>query len=563
MDLIFDTFRMNPALSIFLTLGLGYMLGKLRVGSFRLGEITGVLLAGVVIGQTGVKISPDVQTVFFLLFLFAVGYGVGPQFFQGLKKDGLPQFALALFICVACLITAFITARIFGFGIGYGPGLYAGACTMTSALGVSDGALAHLSLTREEKALYSSQMSVAFSITYICGMSSAVWFLTSIGPRLLGVNLQASCRALDEKLGSHESEPGVHSAYHEVITRAYHLDKPGYDGVSVAEFESRFINQRVFVERYRRAGKIHEAGTGTVLATGDVISVVSRLEYLIEDSPLIGTECDDRELQHFPAETVDVIITNKRLAGKTLEQIAAMNHGRVTRGVFIRSLTRGGHLLPFANGTRINRGDVIKISGAKRDIERTLKYIGYPDRQNDSSDVSMMGFAIFIGAFIGALTLDLHDIPLSLTTSGGALVSGLVLGWLRSVHPTFGKVPRPALWVLTNLGITAFIAVLGINAGPDFVTGLKEAGISLIFAGLIVSIIPLFLGVLFGRYILKLHPAIILGGCAGARGATAALSQLQDIAKSKTPALGYTIPYAVGNIIMAFWGLVIVLLLHR
>src|SRR4029077_5414595 len=199
--------------------------------------------------------------------------------------------------------------------------------------------------------------------------------------------------------------------------------------------------------------------------------------------------------------------------------------------------------------------------GAKRDVEAVATDLGYPDRPTEKTDVVFMGIGITIGALIGAITIKMGGIPLSLSTSGGALIAGLICGWLRAVHPTFGRIPGPALWAFNNLGLTIFIAVVGISTGPSFVDGLKKAGVSLFLWGVFVTLIPFIIGIFAGKYLFKMHPGILLGACAGARTTTAALGAVQDEAKSKVPALGYTITYAVGNTLLIIWGVIIVLMM--
>ena len=172
-----------------------------------------------------------------------------------------------------------------------------------------------------------------------------------------------------------------------------------------------------------------------------------------------------------------------------------------------------------------------------------------------------MGLGIVAGALVGAIVIHFGHVPISLSTSGGALIAGLVCGWLRSVKRTFGRIPEPALWVFNQIGLTTFIAVVGLTTGPSFVSGLKEAGVSLFLWGVFVTTLPFVIGLYVGKYIFKMHPGILLGACAGARTTTAALGAIQDEAQSQVPALGYTITYAVGNTLLIIWGVVIVLLM--
>jgi putative transport protein len=228
--------------------------------------------------------------------------------------------------------------------------------------------------------------------------------------------------------------------------------------------------------------------------------------------------------------------------------------------VFLRKLIRGGHEMPFTPATKVDRGDVLQIVGAARNVERAAALLGYPDRATEKTDIVFMGLGISLGGLVGALAVHCGGVPLTLTTSGGALVAGLVCGWLRAVHPTFGRIPPPALWVMNNLSLTVFIAGVGLSAGPSFVAGLKQSGLSLFLWGVFVSLAPFFIGLPVGKYLFKMHPGILLGACAGVRTTTVALSALEDRAKSKVPALGYSITYAVGNTLLIVCGVIIVLL---
>ncbi|HUJ16531.1 MAG TPA: aspartate-alanine antiporter [Nitrospirota bacterium] len=559
MDWIVKTLQQYPELAIFLTLALGYWIGSFKFGKFNLGAVTGVLLAGVLIGQMHITISPNVKSVFFLMFLFAVGYAVGPQFFRGLKSDGVPQVIFAVLQCVASLATAYIVARFLGYDVGAAAGLLSGSQTISAVLGVATDAVNQLSIPAEEKTKFINQMPVAYAVTYIFGTAGSAWLLASIGPKLLRVDLPAECKKLEAKMGGTEAEPGVISMARKFDVRAYRVTNQNLVNKTVAELEALPKEARVFIVRVRHAGVVIEPEPATIIQHDDVVAVATRQEIHVERGTLIGPEVDDRELLDFPAAALDVVITNKSLAGKTLAEVAADKEK--ARGVFLRKLVRGGQEMPFTPGTTLDRGDVLTLVGVKRDVERVAKEIGYADRPTNMTDMVFVGVGIVLGGLVGALTIRLGGIPLSLSTSGGALMAGLVFGWLRSVHRTFGRIPAPALWILNNVGLTIFIAVVGISAGPSFVAGLKEAGVSLFLAGIVVTSVPLIIGVLMGKYIFKFHPGINLGACAGARTTTAALGMIEDVAKSKVPALGYTVTYAVGNTLLTIWGLVIVLLM--
>ncbi len=484
MEPFYDILRKYPELAIFLTLAIGFYIGRLKVGGFSIGSVTGVLLTGLAIGQLGIPISPAIKSVFFLFFLFAVGYGVGPQFFHGLKNDGIWQALFAVLVCLACLVTAFFTARLLSLGVGYGAGVFGGACTVSSVLGVATDAIHQLGGSANAQQQQINAMSIAFAITYIFGTAGVSAFLALLGPKILGINLAAECKALESAMGG------------------------AYCGITIAEFESRFPNERIFVERLRQNNKVVESTPEIKIQSGDVLAIASRTETLITDASRFGVEVSDPALLDYPSETLDVMVTRKEIVGNTLGEFAEMGRDQRSRGVFVRALIRGGHELPFNAGTKIAKGDVLRISGSQRDVERVARFIGYPIRPSNVSDVTLVGIGIFLGALVGLLSIRVGQIPISLSTSGGTLLAGLVFGWLRSVHPNFGNIPEAGLWVFNNVGLTMFAAVVGIQAGPQFVAGLQQAGLILFIAGVIVTIVPMLIALLMGKYLFRMHPGI-------------------------------------------------------
>jgi putative transport protein len=289
---------------------------------------------------------------------------------------------------------------------------------------------------------------------------------------------------------------------------------------------------------------------------------MARAEVLVEQSSIVGPEVDDKELLDFPLQVVDVVLTNRRLVGEPLPELAKSEPWQTKfRGVFLRRLTRTGEEIPITFTTRLDRGDVLSLIGAKRDVDRAVAVLGYADWPSSATDMIFVGTGIFIGGLVGLLSITIAGLPITLTASGGALIMGLVFGWLRSVFPAFGRIPEAAMWVFDTVGLSVFIGIVGLTAGPSFISGLQKSGVSLVFVGLVASILPHFVTILFGRYVLKMNPVILLGACSGAGTMTAALRAIQDEADSKLPALGYTVPYAVGNILLTAWGPVIVALL--
>jgi putative transport protein len=551
-----DALRHNPELAIFLTLAVGFVLGHLRLGSFRLGNVVGTLLAGVLIGQLDIHVDPVVKTVFFDLFLFATGYKVGPQFIRGLGKNALPQVALTVVLCVTSLVTTVAAAKVFRYDCGTAAGLMAGAFTESTVIGTAGDTINRLDLPAAEKTRLQNNIPVAYAVSYLVGTGFVVWFLSNLAPRLLGVDLKAESAKLEAEIaGGKDLGPGSPSAYREWDLRAYRIDDAAWADRSVGELEKKFAPERVFVERIHRGAETLDAEPETVLRRGDTIAIAGRRRVLSGGIP-IGVEVEDRTLLEFPAAVLDVVVTRKAVAERTLAEIAE----KYGRGIALSKLVRGGEEIPYVPSTVINRGDLLTIAGAARDVERTGRALGYVERPSSATDVVFVGLGIFVGGLVGLLSVTVAGLPLSLTASGGALVMGLVFGWLRSVRPTFGRIPEPALWIFDTIGLAAFIGIVGLSAGPSFVDGLRRTGVSLLFVGLVVAVTPHLAALFFGRKVLKMNPVILLGACAGAGTVTAALRSIQDEAQSKLPVLGYTVPYAVGNILLTAWGPVIVFL---
>src|SRR6266404_5773119 len=557
MNYLTHALREHQELAVFLTLAIGFFIGRLRIGTFSLGTAVGTLLAGVAIGQLNIQVPAVVKYVFFDLFLFTTGYKVGPQFFRALKKDALPQLAITLVLCVTCLLAAFTAAKLLGYDVGTAAGMLAGAFTESTVIGTASDAIGRLAtISDAEKTRLVNNIPVAYAVTYLIGTAFIVWFLPNVGPKLMRVNLKEEARKLRAQIsGSGAREQEIPSAYQSLAVRAYRVTRPDLLNRTVAELEARPREARVFISRIRRDGKIIEPNPDTIIREGDVIAVLTRSELLMARGIEIGPEVSDKELLDFPIEFLNVVITNKSLVGKTLADLASTDFAR---GVFLKKLTRVGQSMPFSPATKVERGDLLTLIGAERDVERAAKSLGYADRRTVMTDMIFVGFGIFLGGLVGLLTIVVAGLPLTLTASGGALIMGLIFGWLRAVHPTFGRIPESAMWIFDTVGLTVFMACVGLTAGPSFFSGLQKSGLSLVFVGLVIAVLPHTVAILFGRYVLKMNPVIVLGACSGAGTITAALRAIQEEAQSELPALGYTVPYAIGNIVLTAWGPVLV-----
>ena len=553
MEFFVQALRQNPELAIFLTLAVGFFIGRIKFGSFSLGIVVGTLFAGVLIGQLDIKVPPIVKAVFFDLFLFATGYKVGPQFFRGLKRDAIPQVTLTVVLCVSCLLTAFGFAKLLGYDVGTAAGLLAGAFSESTVIGTAGEAIQRLGLPDEATNALLNNIPVAYAVTYLVGTASLVWFLPTIGPKLMGINLREEGARAQAELPA--DARGEMSALRAFDIRTYRVTNPDLTNKTVAELEALPADVRVFIVRIRHLGEIVDTGPASVVHEGDIVAVLARQEVHIERGDRVGPEVNDKALLDIPVDSVDVIVTNGQVIGKTLAELGRL---AVARGVYPRKLTRAGQEIPVTPETSIDRGDVLRLVGTAGEVERAAAEIGYADRPTSTTDMVFVGTGIVIGGFVGLLSLTVAGIPLTLTVSGGALVMGLVFGWLRAVYPFFGRIPEAAIWIFDTVGLCVFIGVVGLSAGPSFFSGLQKTGFSLVIVGLVSALVPHTVGILFGRYVLKMQPLIVLGACAGAGTITAALRAIQEESRSNVAALGYTVPYAIGNILLTAWGPILV-----
>jgi putative transport protein len=554
----------HSELALFLALAAGYFLGRLRIGSFRLGPVVGCLLAGVAVGQLDITIPTALSSAFFLLFLFSVGYKVGPQFFKGLGRNALPQIVLAVIFAVVALLTTYAVARVLGFDVGTAAGLLAGSSHSSETMGTADDAIGKLAVGKDVSHALIENMTVAFTMTYLIALFTTIAVLVRMGPWMLGVDLRAECQKLERELGMKKEDPGVVSAYKQFVMRAYKLPE-GMQSKVVAELENAFSPERVFVERVKNKGGIVDAEPDLRLETDDCIVLSGRQKVLGSSSnPLRLYEIDEPELLDVPSIAVDHILERKDLQHRTIAEIVAVLDEEVpTRGVFVRKVTRGGEELPLGEKVVLERGDVLTLIGARRHVNRAAAQLGSVLRASNMTDIAPLCLTIIIGGIIGLPVLHLGRFSFGLGAPVGVLIGALVMGWLQWQRPVFGRVPESVLWLLDSLGLTVFVASIGINAGPGFAQSVRATGLMLLIYGTILCAIPYIVTILAGRFFFRLHPGVLLGICAGSGSSSPGLAALLEKAESRVPVLGYGMSYAVSKVLFALWGSIIVFLVHK
>ena len=587
---VVELLRGNPSILVFAALAGGYALGKVKVKGFSLGSTTSVLIVGIALGGLllrrmtvdGVLLEKPkldmglIKTISFGLFIFGIGYKVGPDFIGGLKRGGVKFVAVSVFFAVVALVAAVVLGNAFGLGRGYTAGMIGGALTQSSVIGTADGALKHLERSEAHKEAKNegkpapkdkpitsdidlqSNVAVAYAVTYVFGTAGLIILLKLI-VILWRIDLKGAAKEAEKELGQvDEAESEEAFQWSNIVSpRAFSVENEQVVGKTVGEVEGSVFPQRVAIDRVRKGGQlITEITPDIVLEKGDHVLLIGFEAPVRQAGLLVGPELDSSDLRDMVGEILSICLTKKELNGKTLKDIVDGE----AHGCFVRHVLRQGHELPFALKMKLYRGDVLQVMGDRQNVEALAKAIGYAERTTDVSDLVTVGIGVILGTLLGLIAVPIAGIPITLGVGGGVLISGLFFGWLRSLRPTWGHIPTPALWIFIDLGLNLFIACVGLMAGPRAIEALKQAGIDIFIAGVCLTCIPHILTWLFGKYVLRLNAALLLGAMTGAGTCTAALNAIRDDAKSAVPVIGYTVPYAIGNVLLTVWGALIVYL---
>lgn len=564
MDWIMEIFRQNQVIPIFLTLGLGFWLGGLSFKSFSLGPVTATLIVGVLIGQIGIPISETVKSLAFMLFLFAIGYSVGPQFFRSFRGDGLRQICFALIECAVCIGVCVGVCRLMGYDKGMAVGVFAGSQTVSAVIGVGSDTIRSLGYPEEETRRLTEIIPACYAVCYVFGTVGSAWIIANLGPILLGgrKKVKAETQRLEEEMdsGDFTPEPGQFVANRPISFRAYKVENDFFNRARTVRAIERHLKElglRHFVERLRINGEITEPDPDTRVKKGDIIVLSGMRESIVSDATWIGPEVTDHELLTFGTENLPVVVSRSGAAGITLGELRNRDY---MHGVMIHKVLRNGMPMPLLKRLRLEKGDVVTLVGLPQDVDQAVGEIGFSDRPSIESDMTFIGLGIALGCIVGAISVHCGGIPVSLSTSGGAVMAGLVLGWLRSKRPSYGHIPRSVIWFMDNAGLNLFIAVVGLSAGPSFVSGLAQVGAGLFLVGILCTALPLIICIFVGNKIFRFPAAVTLGCVAGSRNAVAALGAIQDSLESTLPVMGYTVCYAVGSVSLILAGMVVALL---
>jgi len=546
----------SPEIFIFLAVALGTLLGRVRIRGFALGGPACILVVAVVLGQFGtIVIPPVLKSILFGLFVFSIGYRSGPEFFASLSLQTLSQVVLALVMGACGLIVILIFAYTLNLGPGTAAGVGAGSLTQTAMMGTAAGALEQLGLSADALKQQQANIAAGYAVTYILGYILVLLFVLFVAPLLMGVNLKQEAAKLEAALlGGEPSKPG-NLLYRKFQVRAYQVSSAAGRTVKDIEFQ---IGRRAVVERILRHGEDMELRPDAKLQANDEILLAGPSAVIVAAASLIGPEIEgEHVMRSVPGEVVDVFVTARDLHGRTLSEIAS-RVGDTARGVFLRALTRRGQDVPVTPGTQIYVGDIVTLVALNEALKRVVPRVGQPLRSSDRTDIAFLGAGLATGLLIGLLGITIGSVPLTLGGGGGALVAGLVCGWLRTRRPTMGAFPPQAQQTLSDLGLGGFIASIGLASGPAALAAILVHGPLLLGVGVTVTLTPMIAGTLFAHRVLRMNPVIVCGALAGAMTVDAAVAGTCDVAESQTPVLGVAVPYAVANVILTVLGPIIV-----
>jgi putative transport protein len=545
-----------PEIFLFLAISIGAVLGRIRIHGFALGATACTLIVAVILGQLGTFVIPPIlRSILFGLFVFTIGYRSGPEFFASLSFRTLHQVALALVVGVSGLIAVLAFAFLLHLDAGTAAGLGAGALTQTSMMGTATGALAQLGLADDALKQNQANIAAGYAVTYVCGYILVLLFVPLVAPRLMGVDLKQEARKLEAELsGGPAPRPGS-LIYRKFQARVYRVTEGANHTVSEIE---GLVGRRAVIERIVRYGVDVEPCQDRELAPDDEIMLAGPTAALVAAEPIIGPEIEgEHVMRAVPGDVVQVFVTDSQLHGRTLSDIVD-GMGDEAHGVFLRALTRRGQEVPITPQTRIYVGDVMTLVGLVKDLDRVVPRVGQVISAGDRTDVAFLATGLAAGLLGGLLSFHVGAVPLTLGGGGGALVAGLVCGWLRAHRPTMGAFPPAAQQSLIDLGLGGFVAAIGLANGPAALAAIQTNGLMLLLAGVVVTLTPMVVGTLVAYHLLRMNPVIVCGALAGAMTVDAAVTGCCEVAESQTPVLGVAVPYAIANVFLTVLGPIIV-----
>ncbi|WP_413534993.1 aspartate:alanine antiporter [Rahnella inusitata] len=545
----------NYILLLFVVLALGLCLGKVRLGSVQLGNSIGVLVVSLLLGQQHFSINTEALNLGFMLFIFCVGVEAGPNFFSIFFRDGKNYFMLALVMVGTAMLLALGLGRFFGWDIGLTAGMLAGSMTSTPVLVGAGDTLRNTMGSNKLLGPELDNLSLGYALTYLIGLVSLIFGARYL-PKLQHQDLPTSAQQIARERGL--DTDSKRKVYLPVI-RAYRVGQElvaWADGKNLREL-GIYRQTGCYIERIRRNGILATPDGDAVLQVGDEISLVgypdahSRLDPSFRN----GKEVFDRDLLDMRIVTEEVVVKNNHAVGKRLSQLNLTD-----QGCFLNRVIRSQIEMPIDDSIVLNKGDVLQVSGDARRVKSVADRIGFISVHSQVTDLLAFCAFFIVGLMIGLITFQFKNFSFGIGNAAGLLFAGIMLGFLRANHPTFGYIPQGALNMVKEFGLMVFMAGVGLSAGAGINNGLGAIGGQMLISGLIVSLVPVIICFIFGAYVLRMNRALLFGAIMGARTCAPAMEIISDTARSNIPALGYAGTYAIANVLLTLAGTLIVII---
>ncbi len=553
---LLELLHSNPIFVFFLVLGLGYLVGKLKIKGFGFGPVAGVLFVGLIFGHFQLGGESPVQSIGFTMFIFSVGFQAGPRFFSVIRQDGLRYLLLALVVSGSGFVVAAGLSSWLRLEPGAAAGVLAGGLTSSPTLAAAQEAIRSGSVlpppgVTADQVL--TNISTGYAITYIFGLVGLIVLIRLI-PKLTGVDLVVEAAQMEqEERGAGEEGPDL--GLQQIVLRAYRVTRPDLVGRPFKELTPK-VPGLVAMHKIKRGEEWVAIGPETVLQLGDRVSVLGFLDRLRLGPELLGPEITDRELLDVTTESCQVVVIRKKAVGQMVSA------ARIVRdfGCILSGVHRSGVAVPMTPEVQLQRGDVLDVTGPHCSLDRLRQTFGHVERQLEETDLLTFALGIASGIVVGSLSVRIGGVSVGLGSAGGLLAAGLTIGFLRSIYPCFGRMPSAARYIFMELGLLFFMVGVGLRAGRGIVEALLSAGPLLFLAGALTTVVPVTVGYWVGRKLLGIKPALLLGGITGAMTSGACLSIVSKEADSHIPALGYTGAYAFANVLLTVAGSLILLL---
>ncbi len=562
MEYLRQILNQAPELALFLSLAIGYWVGSIQFGKFQLGGVAGSLLVAVVISQIGISIDNGIKSVLFALFIYAVGFESGPQFFRSLGRQSLREIVLAAVMALSGLLTVIACARLFGLDKGIAAGIAAGSMTQSAIIGTASAAIAKLDLPLEQIQALQGNVAVGYAVTYIFGSFGAIILCVNVLPWFMRRSIRDDATQAEAELlaGAKVYGPGELPAIPPLVGRLYRIDQAAGQTVAQLEVSDQGDPQAALtIERIKRGGALVGVTPTTVLEAGDVVLVVGRRAGVVAIAGRLGAELQSSPDMDVVVVQRDVSLDNPTFVGRRVAEIRQAASQALRHGVYVVGVKRAGRPLALEPDTVIEAGDLVTLYGTPDDIQRVAQQVGSIIVPSDKTDFVFHSFGLAVGLLIGLVVIRLGAIPLTLGSGGGALIAGLVFGWYRSRHLTRGNLPLPASTLLRDLGLAGFVAVVGLQSGRQAVETIATQGLSIFLIGVVVCVVPIVITILVGRYVLRYRNlALFAGAVAGARSANPAFGEVLDKAGNSIPTVPFAVTYALANVFLTLLGPLVV-----